>query len=435
MLHFGTMRATRLLPLSFAVPLALAACGSDADDGMPDAPGEIARSGLQRQTNPNVPAADQAQLVEGNTAFALDLYAKLSSEPGNVFYSPHSISTALAMTYAGARGTTETQMADALEFRLPQSQLHPAFNWLDLELESRGQGASGADGQPFRLRVANALFAQTGYHFESAFLDTLALNYGAGVNLLDFVEETEPSRDKINAWVDEATEGRIDELIPQGVLTPATVLVLTNAVYFNASWATPFEEDQTTDEPFTTPNGTVTARMMHNSAELTYAQGSGYQAVALPYDGDELDMVVVVPDAGTLGAFEASLDAAKLDEVFTGLSSAQVQLGLPKFETRFKTSLVEHMKALGMIDAFSGEADLSGMDGTRSLFIQDILHEAFVKVNEAGTEAAAATAVVVGRTSVPPQQVTLTVDRPFLFFIRDRATGAVVFAGRIVDPT
>jgi serpin B len=419
-----------LLALGCAAALPLLACGND---GIPDPPGERLRSSLTRELNPNVPAADAADLVAGNTAFALDMFQQLRRQNENLFFSPHSISIALAMTYAGARGQTETQMADALEFRLPQDRLHPAFDQLDLALTSRGQGASGKDGQPFRLRIANALFAQEGYPFEAAFLDTLALNYGAGVSLFDFVHESEAARRAINGWIDDATEGRIPELLAQGVITPDTVLVLTNAVYFNAAWANPFEPSATQDGTFHSTAGDVSVPMMHGTEEMLFAQGDDYQAVGIPYDGDELDMVVVVPAQANYEDFARNLDGAGAQAIFAALQGATVTLTLPKFELRSKVGLVEPLEALGMVDAF-GEADFSGMDGTKSLFIQDVLHEAFVKVDEAGTEAAAATAVVVGRTSAPIEQATLVVDRPFVVFIRDRATGAVVFAGQIVDP-
>jgi serpin B len=427
-----------MMPRTVLVPTLaglLAACGAEAEQATePTPPGEEARSALSRNPNPSVPPADLSALVSGNTAFALNLHRELAAAGGNVFFSPHSISTALAMTYAGARGDTAAQMEGALDFRLPEARLHPAFNAVDLALESRGQGASGRDGQPFRLRVENALFAQRDYQLLPDFLDTLAVHYGAGVSLMDFVEDTEGSRVAINDWVDQATEGRISELIPPGVLSPATVLVLTNAVYFNASWKDPFEPSATTSEPFAAPSGPVTVDMMRQTTQLPHASGAGWEAVALPYDGDELDMVVVVPQ-GDLSTLEAQLDPALVSTIFGGLRPAQVTLGFPKFETRYASSLVEPLGALGMRDAFTGAANLSGMDGTRRLFIQDILHEAFVAVDEAGTEAAAATAVVVGRTSAPGQQVRLTVDRPFLFLIRDRATNAIVFMGRIVDPS
>ncbi|MCB9651213.1 MAG: serpin family protein [Deltaproteobacteria bacterium] len=425
------MKTRALLSLACAAALPLAACG---DDAIPDPPGRMVRSSLEREQNPSVPPADAADLVAGNTAFAVDMFHQLRAADENLFFSPHSISIALAMTYAGARTETELQMADALDFRLPQARLHPAFDQLDLALGSRGQGASGKDGQPFRLRIANALFGQEGYAFLPDYLDTLALNYGAGLSLFDFTTEAESARQAINGWVEDATEGRIPELLAEGVITPQTVLVLTNAVYFNASWANPFEPSATQAGTFHAPAGDISAQMMRGTEEMLYGAGAGYQAVGIPYDGDELDMVVVLPDQGGFDDFAVDLDGAGLQAIFAGLQGASVNLTLPRFELRSKAELVPAFKALGMVDAF-GDADFSGMDGTRSLFIQEIVHEAFVAVDEAGTEAAAATAVVVGRTSAPAEQATVVVDRPFLVFIRDRATGAVVFAGQIVNPS
>lgn len=392
----------------------------------------------RRDLSPKTSTSDLTALVTGNTALALDLYQALSDDPGNLFYSPYSISLALAMTYAGARGQTEAQMADALHFTLSQDRLHPAFNALDLELASRGEGAAGKDGEGFRLNIANAIWGQDGYPFLQEFLDTLAVNYGAGMHLLDFAAAPEPSRVTINDWVADQTEGRIKNLIPQGLITTLTRLVLTNAVYFNAAWAYPFDEDDTSDGPFHTLDASeVTVPMMHLGEELRYAEGAGYQAVELPYDGDELSMVILLPGAGEFKAFEASLDVATLTSVLTGLSRRRVVLTMPKFTYVSQFKLSQVLSDLGMQDAFiPDQADLSGMDGTRSLFISEVVHKAFVDVDEAGTEAAAATAVIVGVTSVPiDPPVEVTVDRPFIFLIRDIQTGTILFLGRVTDPT
>jgi serpin B len=425
------IRPTVLSTALLGALLAAAGCTDAAD---PSAPGEILRSDLARDTAPDVPEADRAALREGNTAFALKLHGQLRDEPGNLFYSPHSISTALAMTYAGARGETEAQMAAALSYTLPQDQLHAAKNWLDLELASRGEGAKAADGGGFRLRVTNATFGQTGYGFLADFLDVLALHYGAGMALLDFAAAPDPAREAINDWVDAATEGRIGELLPQGSIADSTRLVLVNAIYFNAAWRDAFEESATADGVFAAPDGDVTVPMMQHESVYGYATDAAYDAVSLRYDGDELDMVIVAPAAGTFDAFEAELDAGALDAIFAALTPAELRLTMPRWETRFRADLVPSLEALGMVDAFSRDADFSGMDGTRELEITGVFHEAFVKVNEAGTEAAAATAVVVGPTSVP-DYLPVTIDRPFLFFIRDLDTGAILFIGRIVDPS
>ncbi|WP_437336925.1 serpin family protein [Sorangium sp. So ce394] len=401
-----------------------------------DKPGCVVASDKQRISTPDVPPEDKTALVSGNSAFALDLYQQLREEPGNVFYSPYSISTALAMTWAGAKGETETAMADTLRFGLGQDKLHPAFNWIDQELESRGQGAQGADGEGFRLNVVNALWGQIGYGFEAPFLDTLALNYGAGMRVVDFVGHKQEAVDLINGWVSDQTEGKIEKLVPIDAITAETVLVLTNAIYFNAAWRTPFEPTATADGPFEKADGTeVTVPLMHASLEMPYAEGEGYQAVAMPYDGDELSMVIVLPAKGTLDAFEASLDAAKVDGIVGAMSEHLVETTMPKFKFEYELSLKKTLEAMGMEIAFtSGVADFTGINAEGQPYIQDVLHKAFVGVNEAGTEAAAATAVIVGDESAPVP-ASLALVNPFLFLIRDNATGSLLFVGRVADPS
>jgi len=404
--------------------LGLASCGNGP---------EIARSAKQRVASPDVATSDVADLVNGNTAFAFDLYRVLKEGDGNLFYSPYSISLALAMTHAGARGETEQQMADTLHFILSQDRLPPAFNGLDLELARRGEGAEGKDEEGFRLNIVNAIWGQEGYGFLSEFLDVLAQNYGAGLRLLDFVNAPEESRVTINDWVSDQTEGRIENLIPQGVIDELTRLVLTNAIYFNAAWAAPFEPDQTADGAFhLLDGGEVTVPMMRQTESFGYAEGEGYQAVELPYDGWELAMVVLLPEAGQFEPFEGSLDAERVNGIVKGLAHRQVALTMPKFEFESDFSLKDSLAAMGMPDAFSAEADFSGMTGDRDLFIAEVIHKAFVSVDEAGTEAAAATAVVMAELAAPMEPVEVTVDRPFIFLIRDVETGAVLFVGRVV---
>jgi serpin B len=235
--------------------------------------------------------------------------------------------------------------------------------------------------------------------------------------------------------VEKQTERRIQKLLPDGSITDITRLVLTNAIYFNAGWAKPFEERSTSAGTFHLLDGTqVTVPLMHGTLGGSYGEGPGYKAVALPYDGDELSMLVVVPDAGTFDAFEQSLTGSVVEGVVRGLRSTDVALTFPKFEFTVPLGLKEHLKALGMQTAFDDRADLSGIDGRDDLFVQDVIHKAFVKVNEAGTEAAAATAVIVGEKTSIPQVVELVVDRPFIFLIRDHATNTILFVGRIINP-
>lgn len=379
---------------------------------------------------------DLAKLVQGNGTFALNLYQALSKQSGNLFFSPYSMSEALAMAYAGARGQTETQMAQTLQFLLAQDRLHPAFHALDQELAKRAEPAQGAKEPAFQLNIANALWGQKGYTFLPAFLDVLKANYGAGMRFVDFVNATEQARATINDWVSQQTQGKIKDLIPPGVLDSLTRLVLTNAIYFKAAWATPFNPKATQDGSFTRLDGSqVTVPMMQQTGSMGYAEAKGVQVVELPYQGYQVAMDIILPQAGQFAAVESSLDATQVASLLKSVAPQQVQLTMPKFTFSSEFSLKDVLSAMGMPLAFTSDADFSGMTGTRELSISAVLHKAFVAVDENGTEAAAATAVVVGLTSMPSQPVVVTVDRPFLFLIRDLKTGTILFLGRVEDPT
>ncbi len=421
---------------AFAAATLLAACDPAAEKERTPPEFAVAKSELPRAIAPSVPSADAAALTSGNQAFALELYKSLREPGKNLLTSPHSVSVALAMVWAGARGESESQIASALRFTLPQDRLHAAMNALDQALNSRGHGASGRDGEPFRLRVVNAAWGQSTYQFEQPYLDTLAVNYGAGLNLLDFAGEPEASRLTINDWVAFQTEDRILDLLPDGSITPLTRLVLTNAVYFNAAWAEPFDPANTADAPFTLLDGTrISVPTMNASEPLRFAEGAGYKAVELPYDGGELALVAIVP-IGDFTAFEDSLDGAGLSAVFAALAERDVELSMPRFRFEWDSSLAEALAALGMAAPFdASQADLSGINGGREgLYISDVIHKAFIGVDEAGTEAAAATAVIVDGRGMPTTPVSMRLDRPFVFAIRDLQTGALVFLGRVVDP-
>jgi serpin B len=392
------------------------------------------KSDKQRITAPVASQADLTAVVDGNNTFAFDAYQQIKGDE-NLFFSPYSISLALAMTYAGARTDTEQQMASTLHYTLPQELLHPALNSLDIELSQRGQGAKGKDEKGFRLNIVNAIWGQKGYAFLQEFLDTLAENYGAGIRTLDFINAPEPSRVTINDWVSDQTEGRIKDLIPPGAIDTMTRLVLTNAIYFNAAWQFPFEKDATADGTFHLLSGSeVTVPMMKQTKSFAYAEGDDYQAVELPYDGSELSMVILLPQPGQFTTFERSLDASKVDGIIASLASKRVVLTMPKYEFSSDFSLKKALSAMGMPVAFTDGADFSGMDGKRDLFISDVIHKAFVSVDESGTEAAAATAVVMVTMSLPSNVATVTIDRPFIFLIRDIQTGTILFIGRVMNP-
>ena len=327
-------------------------------------------------------------------------------------------------------------MADTLQFLLEQDRLHPAFNWLDAELASRGEGAAGKDGEGFRLNIVNAIWGQKDYSFLSTFLDVLAENYGAGLRILDFINETEQSRVAINKWVSDQTEGRIKDLIPQGAIDALTRLVLTNAIYFNAAWEDPFDEDMTADGPFyLLDGGQVIVPMMEQTEGFGYTEGEGYQAVELLYDGNELSMVIFLPEAGNFDAFEERLQAQQVCDIISGLQLTGVTLTMPQFEFDSEFSLNDTLADMGMPIAFSGDADFSGMTGNRALFISDVIHKAFVAMDEAGTEAVAATAVIMPESGPPEPTVEVTIDRPFIFLIQDIETGAILFVGRVLNPS
>jgi len=414
--------------LTLALLLILTACVPGLGTGSGKV--EVAQSQAERIAAPDVPATDMDALSAGDAAFAVDLYHAVKGEEENLFFSPYSISTALAMTYAGAREETARQMAETLHFTLPAERLHPACNALALEL---------AGGEDFVLNVVNSLWGQQGYTFLPEFLDLLAENYGAGLRLLDFATATESARVTINDWVSEQTEDKINDLIPQGGVTPDTRLVLVNAIYFNADWLYPFDKDKTHDAPFVLLDGeNVSVPMMdwETPERVPYTRGEGYQAVELPYVGGKTSLVLIAPDEGEFAAYEEAFTAEHLTSLLDDLSTESVALTMPKFSYDQNLSLADTLAAMGMPDAMDpARADFSGMDGTRSLYIGNVFHKAFVAVDEAGTEAAAATAVVVQETAISiDDTIELTVDRPFIFLIRDTGNGALLFLGRVENP-
>uniref|UniRef100_A0A7C4L344 Serpin family protein n=1 Tax=Bellilinea caldifistulae TaxID=360411 RepID=A0A7C4L344_9CHLR len=396
---------------------------------------EVLISSRPRNTAPPSGEIALRELVNGNNAFALDLYQRLAQERGNLFYSPYSISLALAMTYAGARGETEQQMAQTLHFTLPQEQLHPAFNMLDLNLRPLEQKPASREEQPFQLNIANSLWGQAGFDFLPEFLDLLAENYGAGMYRVDY-NEPEAARQRINRWVEEQTREKIKDLIAEGVLNPLTRLVLVNAIYFKGAWVYPFDEGATREAAFTLLDGSqVTVPMMSLAKNLLYLRGPNYQVVRLPYQDSAMGMLVIIPDEGQFEEVEKAISPQLLEEIRTSYSLTALRLSMPRFKVESSFNLSQTLAEMGMPAAFEAElADFSGMTGRKDLFIADVVHKAYVDVNEKGTEAAAATAVVMELSAMPMEEVELTIDRPFLFLIEDQQSGTILFAGRIVDP-
>jgi serpin B len=383
---------------------------------------------------PASPTPDQAAVVQGNNAFAMDLYGKLRARGGNLFFSPESISTALAMAYAGARGNTAAQMGQALHFTLPPARLHTAMGALLKDLN--------APHDSYQLHVADALWAEKDFSFKPDFLALMSTDYGAGFNPVDFKTAPEAARGTINRWVVEKTEGKIENLIPPGALTPATRLVLTNAIYFKGNWEAQFDKAATQLEDFhLTPAQTIKAPLMHRQGEFKYLNGGSFQALEIPYKSGELSMIVFLPnDVGGLPALEAQMTEANAGKWLSGMEPGRkVILTLPKFKMTREFELAETLGSMGMPLAFErAGADFSGMTGKSDLWISAVIHKAFVDVNEEGTEAAAATGVIMRNAMarrVEPTPVIFRADHPFVFVIRDNRSGGILFMGRVSDPT
>lgn len=416
------MKALALLTVAAMI---LAACGGAASS--------VAMASSDLPRSPEAPTPETlATATAGVNRFAQDVYGALPSA-GNLVFSPTSMYLALAMTYAGAAGVTADEMGQVLHIGDDETTFHQAMNALDLALESR----SFSEGDDrVQLGIANSLWAQQDTTFQQPFLDTLAAYYGAGVRLVDFKTAAEQARLAINGWVADETDDKIAELIPAGMLDELTRLVLVNAIYLDATWAQPFDAADTHEGPFTRDDGSIVqVPMMHQTGRFAYGAGDGWQAIELPYSGNDLAMLLVVPDDGSFGEVEDRLRDGLLADAIASLGEADVALTMPKFEMRTRAGLNSVLSGLGMPTAFdSDRADFSGMTRDERLFITDVVHEAFIAVDEEGTEAAAATGVVMGVTSAPLVEVQLTIDRPFLFALRDIETGAILFLGRVLDP-
>ena len=377
-------------------------------------------------------AADRKVVVAGNNAFAVALYGQLRNHTGNLFFSPESISTALAMAYAGARGDTASQMAKTLHFTLPPEQLNRAMGALLGDLNTTHQN--------YQLSVANALWAQQGYTFLDAFLKVLKSDYGAGLNQVDFKGATEAARLTINQWVEKKTQDKIKDLLQPGALRSDTRLVLTNAIYFKGNWETQFDKAQTKNEVFyLSSTQTATTPLMHREGSFGYFDGGTFQALEIPYKSKELSIIVFLPkDRSGLSALEQSLTASNLQQWLQQLGAVpKVIVTLPKFKSTQQFELSATLRAMGMTDAFAANADFSGMTGKRDFAISEVIHKAYVDVNEEGTEAAAATAVTMRAMAMRPAEQAPPVfraDHPFVFLIRDNRSESILFMGRMANP-
>ncbi len=375
---------------------------------------------------------DLRNLVEGNNRFALELYREIGGkEKNNLFLSPFSISSALAMAYAGARGKTEREMAKVLHFSLPQKKLHPAFGHLLTELRK------GAENGVYILKMASSLWAQKDYPLAKRFLFIVKNYYEGEFFQVDFRRKAEVVRIKINRWVEKETAGKIKELLKPRVLRRDTRLLLTNAIYFKGSWSWKFKEKDTRPSSFFTPKGRVKVAMMNQTGSFNYLEIKGkLQVLELPYAGNNLSMVILLPaKKNGLNSLEKSLNIKNLNLWLSGMHKRKVEVYLPKFKIQAGYGLGEVLKSLGMRTAFSKTADFSGITGKRGLFISEVVHRAYVEVNEKGTEAAAATGVVMGITSAPPTSIAVfKADHPFVFVILHKPTGSILFMGRLTNP-
>ncbi|MCK9278726.1 MAG: serpin family protein [Methanoculleus sp.] len=390
------------------------------------------------QETPGPAAKDAGNISAGNNRFAADLYRHFASDPEyagkNIFFSPYSISSALAITYEGARGTTADEIGSVLHLPQNETLRREGFAGLDAILNSGDEN--------YTLRTANALWAEETYPFLPEYVDVAARWYGANATNLDFVNDSEASRQTINRWVEEKTEDRIRDLLPAGSIDSLTRLVITNAIYFKGTWVNEFDANETSEEEFRVgPNETVLVLMMQRTDEdavYGYAETETLQVLELPYahgNGTELSMLVLLPKEDNLTAAEEALDAGTLTEIRDSLTDRHVRVFFPKFTLETAYSLPGTLGAMGMPTAFTDAADFSGIDGTKDLFISEVVHKAFVDVNEEGTEAAAATGVVMGVTSVRPNDTPVfRADHPFIFLILENDSGTVLFMGRVANP-
>jgi serpin B len=411
----------------------MAAYSSEKAAMMKSIPGQIS-------TKDTTPVSNTSKsVVQANNQFALDLYYRLVGDPyqegANIFFSPWSISTALAITYEGARGPTAEEIQSVFHFPPDAGSRRTGFYEISSGLNRGGTG--------YTLRTANALWAEKTYPFLPSYISIARNSYSAYLTNLDFINNPEVSRTTINRWVAEQTADRIQDLLPEGSVHPETRLVITNAIYFKGTWDKQFSEKNTIDEEFRiSPSQTVTVPMMRRTdkdAKYGYAETDTLQVLDIPYahkDGKKLSMLVILPRDGDLGAAEASLTAGKVSELQQALVYKQVKVYLPRFRLETDYRLSDTLKEMGMPTAFTPAADFSGMDGTGGLWIDDVFHKAFVDVNEEGTEAAAATAVSMTMgMEFPIEPIPeFRADHPFIFLIQDDDTGNILFMGRVVNP-
>ena len=422
------MIARALTVASVVVLLAACASATHSVRSRPPAGAPAAVMAADPRTAPSATPADLTDLGDANARFAGRLLALLARTQPTLALSPFSISEALSMAFAGARGSTAEQIARALDFRLPLPRLAAAFNVQTRSLaEANTRGAT--------LEIANALFGQSGENFRQPFLATLARDYGAGMRAVDFSNPAAVAQ--INGWVSDHTAGNIPRLLSPGDLNSLTKLVLVDAVYLDAKWLSPFQRQNTHPDTFRAPGAAIRVSTMHQNGTFAYRSGDGYQALELPYQGGRLVLDILLPSQRHLQALLARIAASGPLRLLDGLKPRYVAVALPKFQLRTQLGLNGPLASMGMPLAFQpGRADLSGIAGPPGyLYIQHVIHAAYIDVDEAGTKAAAATAVgITGSAIEAPPRIQFIADRPFVFVLRDRPTGAILFTGIASHP-
>ena len=379
---------------------------------------------------------ETAGIADSANVFARELFGEFADDDGNLFFSPFSVTAALAMTCAGAAGETKREMASVLRLPGDDQVLHSGWEEI-LESLTRGAEAGGND-----LSIANRLWGQEGYRFKEKFLAIASEHYGAPVEWVDFIGSREAARGEINDWVADLTGETISEIIPESAIDPYTTLILANAIYFRGSWEKPFKKMRTGDREFTLTNGnSVQIPMMTQTADFQYAKidEADVQILEMPYQSDQISMIILLPrEKDGLAALEDAIVSNQYESWFDRLEKEKVELHLPRFQYVCRKDLKETLRKLGMPTAFSpGSADFSAMNENRELFLSEVFHKGYIDVNEKGTEAAAATGVVVTRLCIPipSTPVIFRADHPFLFLIRDNVTGMILFIGRMADPS
>jgi serpin B len=392
---------------------------------------------IMPQVNPT--SEGISTLSNGNQIFAVELFQAVSKANENLFLSPYSISLSLAMAGSGARGQTQSEIDQVLHLQLPQEMIPAAFNALNqsLAVGTSPTNSDSGQGEKFKLKIAAATWGQKGFQIRPAYLDLLHTYYGADLQSVDFKANPELARSAMNQWTSQSTQGKIKDMIAPGAIAPDTRMIITNAIYFQSAWLNPFDKNGTHDQTFTTSTGeTITVPMMQQEAYFGYAKGSGWQAVELPYANDSFVMDLILPDQGQFQSFEQSLDAPLIDAITQKMDPSTVNISLPRFQINSGLALNHTLNQLGITQAFDlSNADFTGISAQEGLYLGNVLHRAYIQVDENGTEAAAASGISMpvtgGEPSIPVQVVF---DHPFLFLVREKNTGTILFLGKMAKP-